>query len=316
MSDIMKIGFTSRVCPEWDLATIVSRAAEFGYDGVELGAVQGEVHLPAVKALTESPEAVKELFSRHNVELAALGTGETLDSWNDHEVSASRARVLEVIELAGRLACPYVRVPIGSVPKGDNRYRALSRIGSMFTMLASAAARHGVTLLIENGGDFVGSDDMWFVVDHVGHPAVAACWNPCPAMTRTERPTTSIPRLGRYLRAARICDGVFDVQGRFGGYRLPGTGDVELPRMLDLLRGLLFRGYLFFDWPKAAVPDLPVAETVLPRVHGQVRTWIDTRAEVLAAYKGDKKAVRLNLPGSAAPPAAKPVKAAKEAAAE
>ncbi len=309
----MKIGFTSRVCPEWDLLTIVRKAAEFGYDGVELGALQGTAHLPAARALTDDPEAVKCLFADHKIELVGLGTGDTLDSWNAHEVAQSRKRVLEVVELAGRLGCPFVRVPIGNVPKGDNRYRALSRVASMFAGLAAPTARHHVTLLVENGGDFVGSDDVWFVVDHAAHPAVAACWNPCRALTRLERPTISIPRLGRALRLVRVCDGVFDRQGRFEGFRVPGAGNVELRRMIDLLRGILYRGYLMFDWPKAAVPELLDADTVLPMVRPLLREWIDTKAEVLAAYKGDKKAVRLNLPDGAgpAPQAAQTVEAAE-----
>ncbi|MCK4660875.1 MAG: sugar phosphate isomerase/epimerase [Phycisphaerae bacterium] len=292
----MKIGFTSRVCPEWDLETIVTKAAELEYDGVELGALEGETHLPASPALTRDPEAVKDLFAGKGVELACLGTAETLEAYSSQQVAASRERVMEVIELAGRLACPFVRVPIGNVPGGDKRDRTLSRLAAMFESFARRADEHQVTLLIENGGDYPASDDLWFVVDHVAHPAVAACWNPCPAMTRLERPTTSIPRLGRMLKIARVCDGIFDYRGRFGGFKVPGEGDVQLSEMVTLLRGIIYQGYLMFDWPKAAVPELPAAEVVLPRVHQQLREWIDTISPPLTAYKGDKKPVQLNLP--------------------
>ena len=33
----MKIGFSSLACPGWDLQTIVARAREYGFDGIELG---------------------------------------------------------------------------------------------------------------------------------------------------------------------------------------------------------------------------------------------------------------------------------------
>ena len=71
--------------------------------------------------------------------------------------------------------------------------------------------------------------------------------------------------------------------------------------MIDLLRGIIYRGYLMFDWPKTVVPDLPAAQVVLPQVQLQLREWIDTKAEVLTAYKGDKKPVTLDLPGAGAP---------------
>ncbi|MFH0982658.1 MAG: sugar phosphate isomerase/epimerase [Planctomycetota bacterium] len=298
----MKIGFTSRVCPEWDLTTIVRKAAEWGFDGVELGTLQGETHLPAVRALTADPDAVKRLFADQGVELVCLGTRETLESYNAREVTHSREHILEVVELAGRLGCPFVRVPIGTIPRGDNRHRTLARLASMFEGLALPTARQHVTLVVENGGDYVGSQDLWFVLDHVAHPAVAACWNACTAMMQLERPTVSVPRLGTRIKLVHVCDGAFDDRGGFGGFRVPGIGNVELRRMIELLRGIIYCGYLIFDWPKAAVPELPDAELVLPKVRAQLREWVDSRAEVLSAYKGDKKAVRLNLPGAETPP--------------
>ena len=298
----MKIGFSTRVCPEWDLTTVVTKAAELGYDGVELGAMQGTAHLPAVGELTSDPDAVQRMFTDKGVELVCLGTGETLVSWNVRETAQSLERILDVVRLASRLGCPFVRVPIGEVPKGDSRDRTLSRLASMFESLAVPADRHRVTLLVENGGDYAGSEDIWFVIDHVAHPAVAACWNPCPAMTRLERPTISIPRLGTRIKLVRVCDGTFDERGRFGGYAIPGKGSVDFQRMIDLLRGIIYRGYLVFDWPKAVVADLPDAGTVLPTVRTQLREWIDAKTEPLTAYRGDKKAVRLNLPDSEASP--------------
>ncbi len=294
----MKIGFTSRVCPEWDLTTMAKKAAELGYDGVELGGLGSADHLPAVSEFTSAPEAAERMFAGNGVELACLGTGDTLEAFTSREVEQSRARILELIQLAGHVGCPFVRVPIGNVPTGDHRDRTLTRLARMFQSLAVPAARHHVTVLVENGGDFPGSEDLWFVVDHASHPAVAVCWNPCPAMTQLERPTTSIPRLAARIKVARICDGTFDERGRFGGFRIPGEGDVELGRMVSFLRGLLYQGYLMFDWPKAAVADLPAPDAVLGRVQAQLRDWIDTKSDVLTAYKGDKKPVRLNLPSS------------------
>ncbi|MCP4592472.1 MAG: sugar phosphate isomerase/epimerase [bacterium] len=298
----MKIGFTSRVCPEWDLSTIVTRAAELGFDGVELGTLQGETHLPAVAALADDPDKVKRLFADRGVELVCLGTGESLEPYSVQEVEKRRAKIIEVIELAGRLGCPYVRVPIGNIPDADNRDRTLARLAEVIEPLAAPASRCGVSVLVENGGDFAGSEPLWFVIDHAAHPAVGACWNPCVAMVLRERPTVSIPRLGIRARIVRVCDGTFDDQGRFGGYRVPGDGDVELRRMIELLRGIIFSGYLMFDWPKAVMPDLPDAAEVLPTVQARLREWIDTKSDVLTAYKGDKKPVHLDLPGVEVPP--------------
>ena len=307
----MKIGFTSRVCPRWDLATIAQKAAEFGYAGVELGAMNGENHLPAVRELSADPGAVKQLFANKKIELVCIGSLVTLDAKGDHDRQSARRRLLEVVELAAKLSCPFVRAPIGSLPNGGDRYGTLSRIARELASVAQDIARFRVTLLLENGGDFASSRDLWFLVDTGSHPAVAACWNPCQGMTQLERPTLAIPRLGKMIRLVRACDGAFDARGGFGGFKLPGEGDVGLGRMIDFLRGIIYRGYLIADWPKAAAPELPEPEEALPQAAAWLRERIGALAEPLTAYKGDKQAVKFRLPpGMAAPAAiAKPAKA-------
>ena len=109
-----------------------------------------------------------------------------------------------------------------------------------------------------------------------------------------------------------VCDGAFDEQGRFGGHRLPAGGDVELQRMVDLLRGILYDGYLMFDWPWVTTSDLPALEQALPKVQATLREWIEAESPVLTAYKDDKKPVYLDLPGVEMPAFKKPP-AAKQA---
>ena len=39
----MKLAFTTLGCPDWDLDTIISKAAEFGFDGVDFRGCRGEM---------------------------------------------------------------------------------------------------------------------------------------------------------------------------------------------------------------------------------------------------------------------------------
>ena len=55
---MMKIGFSSQACPDWDLETIVAKASAMGFDGVELQGMRGESGLPLVPELTGQPERV------------------------------------------------------------------------------------------------------------------------------------------------------------------------------------------------------------------------------------------------------------------
>ncbi len=288
----MKIGFSSLTCPEWDLNTIVAQASELGFDGVELRGVRGEFNLPLLPELAGKPEAVRQLFDERNVELACLSASASLDARNRKTRAAQKAIIDDYIELAGQLGCPFVKIFAGEVQRIDTHEAALGRIAEGLASLAPVAAQAKVTLLIENGGDFAGSADMWYLMDAVGHPAIRCCWNQCNGMTLRERPTTSIPRLGAQIAMAHVCDADFDDDGVLVGYQPPGSGMVGVDRQIELLRGMIYGGYLMFEWPKAWIPELAEPEALLPEVARFLRDCVDAKQAILTAYKGDKNPAR------------------------
>lgn len=298
----MKIGFSSLACPTWDLATMVQRAAELGYDGLELRNLRGELHLPLARELAANPAEVRKQFSDQKVELVCLGSSVTLDARKTSVMARSKAVLTEYVELAGKLGCPFVRLFAGEVQRWDHRRAALARIAEALISMAPVAARNDVTLLVENGGDFPESTDLWFLVDAVAHPNVRACWNQCTALTARERPTNSIPRLGYRIGMVHVNDAVFDEQGLLQEYRLPGEGHGEIPRMVELLRGIAFQGYLMFEWPRLWIESLAAPETALPAAAKYLRARLAEKQPVLSAYKGDKNAPRFRpLPLGTAP---------------
>ena len=296
----IKVGFSSTACPEWDLNRMVQRAGEMGYDGVELRALAGESYLPAAGELADDPGAVKSMIAAAGVELVCLSSSASFETWSAREAEADRRRLIETIELAGRLGCPYVRIQLGKTVGGEHR-GTLSRVVVHLSELAPIAARHGTAILVENAGHFTNSEDLWFVIDAVAHPGVRGCWNTLNARVRGERPTMSVPRLGRKIDLVHVADGRFDREGRFLGHELPGQGGVELDRAVQLLKGVCYQGWLVVDWPVAA-PALGDPDGALPRSLEFLRRELAATQQVLSAYKGDKRP-----PNFHAPPAVQPV---------
>ncbi|MGB2988136.1 MAG: sugar phosphate isomerase/epimerase family protein [Phycisphaerae bacterium] len=290
---MMKLGFSSLVCPEWDLETIVNNASAMGFDGVELHGLGGELHLPLVPELADRPDSVRRMFQEKNLELVCLGTSAMLGSYWLPEVTRHKAAITECIELAAKLGCPYVRFGLGDMQRWDLHGVALSRIAEVLTSLVPVATRHNVTLLVENGGDFPGSQELWFLVDAVGHPAVRCCWNQCSAIIVRERPTHSIPRLSSKIDLVHLCDATFDDQGVLLDYKPLGEGHAEIGRQIELLKGVVYDRYLVFEWPKMSVESLPAPEVVLPEVAKYLRERVDEKQPVLSAYKGDKRAPKM-----------------------
>ena len=299
LAGTMKIGFSSLACPAWDLKTIVEQAASLGYDGVELRGLRGELHLPIAPELAGQPDDVRKLFSDHKIELVCLGASAVLTSSKSRELADQKGRIIEFIELASRLGCPAVRIFVGDIERGDEPRACLSRMVETLASLVPVASRHNITILLENGGDFSGSQPLWFLADAVGHPLIRCCWNQCNAMTVGEKPTISIPRLGAKIGLVHVCDASFDDHGILMERRPLGEGDTQIARQIELLKGIIYRQYVIFEWPKLWVDSLSGPQDALPQAVQFLRTKIEEKQDPLTAYKGDKHAPNLApVPGT------------------
>ena len=286
----MKIGFSTLACPSWDLIKIVDQAAAMGYQGVEIRGLGGELHLPLAPSLAGKPQQVRELFAEKKVELVCLGTSASLTSRDKDEVPRQKGILLEFVELASRLGCPFVRLFAGEVQKRDTSDKAFHRFVEAIKPLADGAAQRGVTLLVENGGDFRDSWSMWQLCDTVNHPAVRICWNQVSAMGVPEQATISVPRLGTKMGLVHVGDARFDERGVLLEHTSLGEGDVGVGRQIEILKGLGYGGYLMYEWPKLWVEGLAGPEVVLPKAAEFLKTALAAKQPILSAYKGDKNA--------------------------
>ncbi len=295
----IKIGFSSLVCPDWDFETIVAKAGALGYDGFELRGLAGQDSLPEVAALASAPDDARQRLADAGVELVSISAPVSFESANRQVVERSRRELNRTLELAGKLACPNVRLVLGDKVGLEHR-SALARVAEQVRDLAGTAARHGVTILVENGGDFVTSEDLWYVLDAASHPSVRGSWNPLLARLVDERPTISVPRLGRQLAIFHMCDGRFDENGGFSGFELPGQGDAELGKAIDLLKGVCYQGWLICEWPARKVSPVE-PDTALPQALEFLRERLAATQKVLTAYKTDKRPPNFKAPPSVEP---------------
>jgi sugar phosphate isomerase/epimerase len=289
----IKVGFSSSVCPDWDIHDIATKANEHGFYGVELGTVRDEIHLPDAEDLQQDKDtdAVKKLFEDASVEIVSIASKYSLEAKQKNVQKRSFDRTLENIALAEKLGCPFVRVPIGKRVGRELADATLARQIPPLCELARIAVRHGVTLLACNTPDFSSSRDVWFVVDGVSHPGMRAAWDPVLGLAVKDYSSLAVPRLGSRIKMVMANDAAFDpATGQFGGYRPIGEGNVDHAKATDLLKGLLFNGYFMLDWPKAHVEELPAADDALPAALQFLLERIKHVEPELTAYKKDKYA--------------------------
>lgn len=289
----MKTCLSTGVCPEWDLETAVRSAASAGFEAVEIHA-GGHKPLLADDGARTDPDSVRRMFGEAGVELAGIATDVQLPGPAGDPQPAERVR--RYLGLAERLGSALVRVLAGPDRPGP-RDAVLRELVQALSELAPVAAEHRVTLLVENRGACLPSEQMWYVLDAVAHPYVRCCWHPARALAIGERPTLSVPRLNRRIAMVRLWDARFDQSGRLCSVELPGQGDLNVPRLIALLRGIAYNGPLVFDWP--ASRPLPAAlDAVLPAVATYLKEQISAKGQVLSAYRGDKTAPRYADPSS------------------
>ena len=297
----IKIGFNTSVCPNWNIETVAGKAAEMGFYGVELGSLRAASHpaWSAAMAGDGQAESIRQLFADANVELVSLVTHETLDTFSRRIAKETSERIAQTIDTAAKLGCTYVRMAVGR-PEGPGTHdRTLSAMIEPLTELAHFAAKRKVTLLVCNTPELPSSRALWFVVDGVSHPGLQAAWDPMLGLSTLESSSIAIPRLGIRAKMVIACDAAFDASGYFQAYRPVGQGNVDFALTIDLLKGVMYSGYLMLDWPERLVRELPPPEQSLPNALNCLLERIKHSDPELSAYKKDKNAPNYASAGTA-----------------
>ena len=109
--------FSTLACPEWPIETVIAKAAEFGYDGLEWrGGEQGHVRptLPAdKKAALRQRSADAGLFA------LAVTAYTSFVSEDPNERQANVDELRRYADLAAELGARYVRAFVGELSGGS-----------------------------------------------------------------------------------------------------------------------------------------------------------------------------------------------------
>src|SRR4051812_36395527 len=105
----MKFGFSTVSCPTWDFDTIVARAKEYGYDGVEIRGFLNESLLTAANVFLSDPAKVRATFDSAGVEICCLSSSVamTQNKKGDRQLADDLRRY---IDAAQAIRCPIVKI--------------------------------------------------------------------------------------------------------------------------------------------------------------------------------------------------------------
>lgn len=273
----MKLGFLTACLPERDLAQICAWAAGEGYEALEIAAWPGLAdrpftanHLAVADLDRAGAHAANELLARHGLECSSIAYYDNNLHPDPDERKAIADHLHRCIDAAALLGCPTVGTFVGRDP---NRTVAenLREAEEVFRPLVDHAGQAGVKLIIENcvmegwhpdgyPGNLAYSPELWEWMFSLG---LYLNYDPSHLLWMGIDPIAAAKPYIDHIPHAQAKDIELDpaARDRFGWpgravergdpwdvgwwrYRVPGRGQVDWPRLLDVLYEGGFEGVL------------------------------------------------------------------------
>jgi sugar phosphate isomerase/epimerase len=263
-----RIAFSTLAFPGADLATVLSLGRSWGYAGVELRLIDGELIDPAMQP--EERARVKRTLAGGG--LPAVAVDSSIRLAGDDPGPELR----QFLELASDWEAPLVRVFGGELP-GDNpaRRTRLEAAARALEKAAPVAERLGVAVGLETHDSFSASAVVAELLALVDSPAVGAVWDSHHPYRMGESAAEVWANLGRRVLLAQVKDARRD-PARADGWQLVllGEGEVPVRDMLALLADGGYPGWISVEWEKRWHPELAEPAVALPQHLAVLGTWI------------------------------------------
>ncbi|MEA4832597.1 MAG: AMP-binding protein [Oscillospiraceae bacterium] len=272
----MKLAFSTLGCPDFDWSDIYSVAKDFGFSGIEMRGLGGDIF--SIRAKPFCPENIDDTVAqlrRRRLEISCLSSGCTL-KYADHSTE-TEAEIREYINLASKLGSRFVRI-LGdekAFPDGEINEEAV--IASL-KRLVMYAEQKDITLLVETNGVYADTKRLKKLLNDIESDNIGALWDlHHPYRFMNEKPSVTVENLGAYIKYVHIKDSA--VENGKVVYKMMGEGDLPIDEMMRSLRSINYEGYISLEWLKKYAPDLGDAGVVFPHFANYMEKYLGTSSD-------------------------------------
>ena len=273
-----RIAFSTLAFPDATLARAVALGRSWGYAGVELRLIDGELIDPAMPAAERV--AVRQTASAAGLPIVAVDSSIRL---TDDDPGPE---LRQFLELASDWESPLVRVFGGALPDGDRpgaaaeRQARLAAAARVLDAAAGVAERLGVAIGVETHDSFSSARVVAELLAMVESPSVGAVWDSHHPYRMGERPAEIYAALGARLMLAQVKD-ARRAPERTDGWQLVLLGDGEVPvrEMLAVLAAGGYEGWISVEWEKRWHREIEEPEVALPQHLRLLHTWMNEPEE-------------------------------------
>lgn len=258
----LPLGFSTLGCPTWSWNKILDFAKQYGFVGVELRGIEGNMDLPTCPEFgpTRIEQSTKDVADR-GLHISSVDSSAAMHESDPPKREEQLAEARRFIDLASRLGVPYIRV-FGNQIVGTPD-EAIARVAKSLRELGDYAGPKNVTVLMESHGDFTHSPMLREIFEKADSPHVALLWDANHTYVQgREDPDFTVAQVGKYIRHTHLKDSVGN--GDHLRYVLTGQGEVPVKQQVQLLVNIGYKGYYSYEWEKAWHPDLRDPEIAFP----------------------------------------------------
>jgi len=264
----LRIAFSTLAFPDATLAEATALGRSWGYAGVELRLIDGQL-------IDSSMSAGQRVRVKQTIAAASLPIV-SVDSSIILTGEEAGPELRQFLELANDWESPLVRVyggPLAEEP-GTRRTQmeAAARVLQEATPLAE---RLGVAVAIETHDSFSASSVVAGLLAMVQSKWVGALWDTHHPHRMGERPAEVYEHIGPRVLHVQVKDVRLSVAHK-GGWQLVllGEGEVPVQEIIRLLAAGGYGGYISVEWEKYWHPEIEEPEIALPQHLKVLQEWV------------------------------------------
>lgn len=266
----MKLAFTTLACPQWTLEQAVANGRAYGYEGIELRLLDGEVLQADLSRA--ACERVRAVCAAADLRIVCVDTSVKIAQPDPAQRAAQLRDGFLFLELAAAWEAPFIRV-FGGPPEDAGEATAIEAARACLVPLAERGRELGVVVALETHDAFSNSAVVAQVLEQA--PGAGALWDTLHPYRIGETITDTLDRLAEGLVHVHVKDGRPPRDGGTNWQQtLLGEGDVPIPDVLAALHTAGYTGWLAVEWEKKWHPDLAEPELALPQHMEALRTYL------------------------------------------
>ncbi|GMA65005.1 sugar phosphate isomerase/epimerase [Alicyclobacillus fastidiosus] len=273
----MKIAYSNLACPEWSIEEVFANAEKFGYDGVELRLLDGEVIRADIDPATQ--EKIMVTARRSGIDVVGIGASTRFALADKVERDTNVGALLRYVELAARMEVPIVRTFGGganALAQGDENRLAqyVEWVSDALNQVAPRAEALGVQVLLETHDEFSSSHLVADVLALVPSRAIGALWDTHHPVRVGETVDETFHNLEDRLRHVHLKD----ARRNGDGWDLVpfGEGDVPVASIVETLQRAGYDRYVCVEWERKWHPEIESADVALPKHLERLRAYLAT----------------------------------------